>query len=445
MLEKKYRVAILNYPLMNPNLKIHDYVNYIFTRPKAEHNFSTPLYIHIPFCNKICNFCVYSRQFVDKNDVLLDNYVESLIKEVKIYAKDSYVQSLKINAVFFGGGTPTSLSSGQLKKIIMACKDYLPLNTKAEITVECDIKNTDEEKVVFLKECGVSRISTGVQTFNPEFRKLLGLNTTAQEAIDWIRMVQKYKFDVLSIDLMYGLPGQKQQQWKHDLDISTSLDLDHMSIYELCVLAGSKFFGTFSNDEMRKLPEQEELYKMYTLADTILKEKHYNHHIIPEYYKLDKIPQFWEDTYDGYGDNLSVGASSYGYINGVNYQNLVSIQNYMKQTEEGKLPIQMVSKRASKEQEMERSILLGLRRKFVDKNLFYNQYNREIGAVFGNIIQNLMKEKLIIEEPDRFVLTQTGEYYQSDISSLFMVSTFKNVTTFKKRLSIGNHIAPEAL
>jgi len=445
MIERKYKVAILNYPLMNPNRKIEKPKEYFGLNRTSTSSNAVPLYIHIPFCGKICKFCIYNRQFLGDNVDLLRAYVDSVKKEIKMLGETPYVRSMNVGAIFFGGGTPTCLSSGQIEEIIKICRDYLPLSSDVEITVECDVKNADREKVNKMKELGVSRVSTGVQTLNPYYRKLLGLNSSVEQVVEWIKMVNKYNFKVVSIDLMYGLPGQSVSEWIEDIKMALTLPIDHFSIYELCVLTGSKLYEEYCNNTKVSFPGQEHVFNMYIQADEILKKHGYQHHIIPEYNSQGKQSSFWELTYDGYGDNLSVGASSYGFINGINYQNISSINQYIKMLEQGNLPIEMASERATFQQMMERTVVLGLRRKFIEKSIFFNEYGRKIEDEFRHILMELKEAGLIIEESDRFVLTQKGEYLQGDVSSMFMESTFKNVSPFRKQLSIGRHIVPEAL
>ena len=445
MIERKYKVAILNYPLMNPNLKINNFKEYIGLSQTSVSPYTVPLYIHVPFCGKICKFCIYNRQLLGEKTDLLKAYVESVKNEIRMWGDTPYVKSLNIGAIFFGGGTPTCLSSRQIEEIICTCRDYLPLNADAEITVECDVKNTDSKKVQKMSELGVNRVSTGVQTFNPYYRKLLGLNSTTEEVVKWIEMVKKHQINVVSIDLMYGLPGQSVKEWVEDLKTGFSLPIDHFSIYELCVLTGSKLYEEYCTNSNVTFPGQEHIFNMYTEADKALKDKGYQHHIIPEYNWPGKQSRFWELTYDGYGDNLSVGASSYGYINGVNYQNISSVDQYIDVLSEGRLPIEMLSEKATVQQIMERSIVLGLRRKFVEMDRFLKEYGRKIEDEFEDVLVKLEEEKLICREDGKIVLTSIGEYLQGDVSSMFMNSTFDKVSAFRKQLSIGKHIVPEAL
>lgn len=442
LLNRKFKVAVLNYPLMKPDMKLEhneyfrlDYVN--------SDQWKVPLYIHIPFCDKICKFCVYNRKLPDKSGGIVQQYVEALKKEIKMYGKYQYIKNMDIGAVFLGGGTPTCLSSIQLEEIIKHCREYLPLSKDTEITVECNIINADEEKIHRLSQLGVKRISAGIQSLNQKYRTILGLNKSVEDAIKWINMVKEYPFTDLAIDLLYGLPGQTIGEWIKDLKTALALPIDHFSLYELIVLAGSKLYEEMNENKLPKCAKGEKLYNMFVESDKLLKESNFEHHIMPEYNAPEKKAQFWELTYDGYGDNLSLGASSFGYINGVTYQNISESRDYIAKIEEGLFPIEMSSDRISFEQLMERTMVLGFRRGYVNKNIFKQQYGKEIKEQFSHILEPLISMGYVLEDQENYRLTPKGEYCQGDVSVRFMETTFGKTSSLKKQIAIGKHILPQ--
>ena len=438
-----YDVAVINYPLMDPRITTVDYNSYMQLDFTSVDPWNVPIYIHIPFCSSICKFCVYSRQIPDSKKCL-DDYVEALKREISLYAKTPYIQSLNIGAIFIGGGTPTTLSSSQLKKIILALREYLPIK-QSEITVECNISNACEEKINMLYESGVTRISTGVQTFSQERRNALGLKYSAEDIFKWINMVQKYSFKDISIDLMFGLPGQTQQEWESDLLTALSLQVDHLSIYKLTVFAYIKLYDELKNKTVPELPKEEQVFNMYVEADKILKDNGFIIQSSQEYCREDNKSRFWDLTYDGYGDNLSFGAFSFGYVNGVSYQNLPNPKDYIAAISEGKLPIKMVSNKITYKQLLERTVMLSFRRGFIDETVFFEQYGVHAENVFGDILTNLQEQHYIFKNGDKYELTSLGRYYQGNVSAKFMCSTFDKVSPLKKKIAIGMHIVPEAL
>ena len=438
-----YDVAVINYPLMAPSIKPEDYSSYMQLDYTSVDPWHVPIYIHIPFCSSICKFCVYSRQVPDSEKVL-DDYVDALKREINLYAKTPYIQSLKMDAIFLGGGTPTTLSSSQLKDIITALKDYLPLKNP-EITVECNISNADEEKINSLYEAGVTRISTGVQTFSQERRDVLELRYTAEDIFKWIAMVRKYPFKDVSIDLMYGLPGQTLKEWENDLQTAVTLPADHLSIYKLTVFAYVKLYKELESKKVPELPHEDQVFQMYMETDKILKDNGFVVQSSQEYCRNENKSLFWDLTYDGYGDNLSFGAFSFGYVNGISYQNLPNPKDYIAAAGEGKFPIKMVSHKITLEQLWERTMMLSFRRSFIDKSVFYEQYGKQMEDMFGDILTELTGKGYISDSGSGYELTPLGRYYQGNVSAKFMRSTFEKVSSLKKKMAIGMHVVPDAL
>ena len=438
-----YEVAVINYPLMDPRIKSEDHSSYMQLDYTSVDLWSVPVYIHIPFCSSICKFCVYNRQIPDSDKILTD-YVEALKREISLYAETPYVKSLKIDSIFMGGGTPTTLSSLQLKEIISALKDYLPLKNP-EITVECNISNADNEKINMLSEAGVTRISTGVQTFNQKHRDILELKYTADDIFKWIDMVRKHPFKDVSIDLLYGLPGQTIKEWEKDLQTSLLLPVNHFSIYKLAVFAYVKLYKELEDKKVPELPQEEQLFEMYMTSDQILKENNFIVQSSQEYCRKENKSLFWDQTYDGYGDNLSFGAFSFGYLNGVSYQNLSNPKDYIAAANENTFPIKMVSRKITAGQLLERTMMLGFRRSFIDKAIYYEQYGKRMEDVFGDILKELQNQGYISDNGGGYELTPLGRYYQGNVSAEFMRSTFDKVSSLKKKMAIGMHVVPDAL
>ncbi|MEF2965927.1 coproporphyrinogen-III oxidase family protein [Paenibacillus sp. M1] len=443
-MKRLYKVAIMNYPLMDPKIQTEDWKSYFGLDQPTVSSWKTPLYIHIPFCAKICNFCVYSRQVPHDNNII-QRYVNGLIREIMLYGSSPYVQSLTIDAIFIGGGTPTCLSSEQIGQLLHACRDYLPLSEDVEISIECNTTNADEEKIHRLHEEKVSRISAGIQTFNPSYRKLLGLQASEESVAEWIQMVDRYKFDSLAIDLMYGLPGQNIEEWLEDIAIGLSLPVRHFSMYELYIIAGSKMYNKMIKGLIQPAATEEVLFEMYIKGNKMLLDRGYERTILPEFHQAGLHADYWKLSYDGYGDNLAVGASSYGFINGMTYQNATEVNTYLKQVESGDFPISMCSGRAGLKQMMERTMVLALRRGYVEPDVFRAEYGVDINDVFGEIINSLIHEGLLFYDGERYHLTTQGEYVQGDVSVRFMESTFRNVSSLKKQLSIGSHVVPATI
>ena len=164
------------------------------------------IYVHIPFCEKKCNYCAFS-SFSKLNEK--EKYISYLKNEIVSFAKKN---SEKVDTIYIGGGTPSVLSTEEISKILETIKSNYEIAGDAEITIECNPNSITEEKLVFYKKSGVNRISIGVQRLNDEKLKILGRLHTSEQAIKSIRLAKKY-FDNVSADFIIGLNGQEEEEF----------------------------------------------------------------------------------------------------------------------------------------------------------------------------------------------------------------------------------------
>lgn len=434
---RQYKVAITVYPLFDTTIN-PVCVEHTLALQTAKEEKTVSLYIHIPFCSSICTFCIYSRIKIDLE--IMECYVKAIKKEIRQYGNSIYMKGKKVGAIFLGGGTPTCLSKKQLREIINTCRESFALTCDLEISVEGNILTATDEMLYELSQAGVTRVSIGTQTFDDRFRKILALQKTGNDIVDWIAMAKKHDFNSVSIDLMYGLPGQTVNDWEKDIITALKVHPDHISVYELYVASGSELYR---KGKRENFCTDDALYNMYLLAEYMLLHAGYLNQIIPEYHYPTHKAKFWEMVFDGYSDNIAVGASAFGYIDGISYQNYEDVKKYINRVESGKLPVERVSQRAEKLQRMERYIALTLRRGYVDKKEFVNIFSCTIESQFGEVIKELMDNDYILENAKEYRLTQRGKYLQGDISVKFFESTFSNCTNLKRRMSIGQYLIPQ--
>ena len=188
------------------------------------------IYIHIPFCERKCNYCAFNSKVSDASEK--NFYVEALIEEINLRGDGS-----KVETIYFGGGTPTTLTPAQLEKIICAVRENFFVNA-AEITIEANPGTVDENYLRGLKVLGFNRLSLGVQTFDDALLKILGRIHDARTAIKTIELAEKF-FGNVSVDLMYGLPAQTLDKLRRDLELIKNLEPQHVSIYGLEVEEGT--------------------------------------------------------------------------------------------------------------------------------------------------------------------------------------------------------------
>jgi oxygen-independent coproporphyrinogen-3 oxidase len=190
------------------------------------------LYFHIPFCETICTFCTLNRGLGTEGDEAIELYVQALIKEVQIKAQYESVTSRPITAIFFGGGTPTTLSADQIRRIGRAIHDHFDLSAMTEFTFEMEVKSITEEKVAAMREIGVNKARFGLQTFDPVYRDLFNITATLDQTYAAAELLKK-NFDYTSFDIIYGMHGQTIEQLTSEIQNAVDLGTETIEFYPI--------------------------------------------------------------------------------------------------------------------------------------------------------------------------------------------------------------------
>ncbi|MGL4980944.1 MAG: radical SAM family heme chaperone HemW, partial [Fusobacteriaceae bacterium] len=305
------------------------------------------IYIHIPFCLKKCSYCDFLSFSGSKADER-EQYVDYLIKEIKLYPENSY------DTVYFGGGTPSILNPEQIKRIL----DVLKIEEGAEVTLETNPKTVDYEKLLKFKEVGINRLSIGVQSFNEKHLKNLGRLHKATEAEEIYNEARRAGFDNISLDLMFSLPEESQEELKEDLDKIFQLKPEHFSIYSLIWEEGTEIFKKLEKGEYQETENEieAEMYK-YIIAKS--RDEGYNHYEISNFALPQKEARhnskYWRNE-----EYLGIGLGASGYFQGVRYKNIENFREYYDMIEDIKKPISETEIVEQTDKETYRNIL-GLR------------------------------------------------------------------------------------
>lgn len=277
-------------------------------------NYSIPTsaYIHIPFCRRRCFYCDFPIYVVGdrrhgNNSASISRYVDVLIQEITI--TESYCQPLK--TIFFGGGTPSLLSVGQLQRILEAVDRRFGIGTDAEISLEMDPGTFDWEKLWGCRSLGINRVSLGVQAFDDQLLKVCGRSHQVADIYEAIDLLQKAEIVNISIDLISGLPDQTMQLWQASLEAAIALTPTHISSYDLIVEPGTAF-ARYYQPGKQPLPADETAAEMYRMAQQLLTAVGYEHYEISNYalpgYQCRHNRVYWENRpYYAWG----MGAASY--------------------------------------------------------------------------------------------------------------------------------------
>lgn len=351
------------------------------------------IYIHIPFCSKICSYCDFPK--IIKNENIVDKYLIFLEKEI-----DENYKGEKIKTLYIGGGTPTSLSIKELEKLFQIISK-IKLDKDAEITIEANSEDLTEEKLSFLKG-KVNRLSIGIETFNKETLK--ELNRTVN--IKNIENAFKY-FENINLDLMYGFKNQKLEDLEYDLKKIIDLNPTHISTYSLIIEPNTKLY-------IEKYPAMDEDIdrKMYELIENTLKKKGYMHYEISNYSKKNFASQhnlvYWNNE-NYYGFGLGAG----GYIDDIRYQNTRSLTKYLN----GKYKLEEI--KLDTNQKIQNEFILGLRKiKGINKTTFKEKYGIELKNI--DIVKELLKQNLLKENQKSIFINPIYIYTSNEILVKFI-------------------------
>ena len=195
------------------------------------------IYVHTPYCDKICSFCNMNRKQVSNN---LDDYVEYLCKVFEKYGSKKYVQGKEITTIFFGGGTPTIYKEYQLEKILSTLTNSFNISSNCEFTFETTLHNLTLKKLAIMEKYGVNRLSIGIQTFSDRGRKILNRTYNQEYIVEKIKEIRKKFKGLICIDIIYNYPDQTDEEITNDAKIACSFGVDSISFYSLMIQDGSQ-------------------------------------------------------------------------------------------------------------------------------------------------------------------------------------------------------------
>ena len=276
------------------------------------------LYIHIPFCKNICNFCPYCK--VLYNEELCNDYVDALIQEIHLVCS-SYKDKKNVTSLYFGGGTPV-LAGNRLKEIISIINDYFTITEG--IGIELHPENVNNETLNMLKEAGITKISIGIQSFNKKYQSILGRNEVNIEDIK--SALNKVSFDTVSMDFIFALPGQKFEDLKEDVEKAVYAGANHIAIYPFIDF-------TFTNSNVKSLNKDEKRKLLDDITEYFNENKYIRSSIWT--FSNNKNASYSSMTRDNF---LGFGCSATTLLKKQFKINTFDIKSYCKRIEEKKLP-----------------------------------------------------------------------------------------------------------
>ena len=293
------------------------------------------LYVHIPFCKSRCIYCgFYSTVGLD----LRQQYVEALCKEMEMENEKRKEKNEKLKTIYLGGGTPSQLTTEQLRQLFYNIYKVYGRDAE-EITIEINPDDVTETYAEALPELGINRVSMGAQTFDNARLKFLHRRHRAEQVEQAVKRLRKAGIQNISIDLMYGFPGEKLDDWQHDIKAALALNVEHISAYCLMIEEGTVLYERVKSEKVKvKNDKDEELERaMYELLIDQLTGAGYEHYEISNFarqgYRSRHNSSYWHDV-----PYIGLGAAAHSYDGACRSWNVADIRQYIAAIERGEQP-----------------------------------------------------------------------------------------------------------
>jgi oxygen-independent coproporphyrinogen-3 oxidase len=385
---------------------------------------STSLYFHIPFCKHRCAYCDFNTYANQEDSVA--GYVQALCKEIRTVGKSA--PGLSIGTIFFGGGTPSLLTSGQYQEIFQSIHQYFEISSEAEISLEANPGTVSPGYLADLRAIGFNRISYGVQSANPEELRMLERIHSYSDVVDALLWSRQAGFDNLNLDLIYGLPEQTLERWKQTIKLIVGLHPEHISAYALTLEHGTPF-GRWAARGLLPIPDPDLAALQYEWTMEFLEMQGYEQYEISNWSQPGRQCrhnlQYWRNL-----DYLGLGAGAHGYAESCRYSNVLRIKTYIErfgviETSGLDYPLTEATvnqHRNSSKEDMQETMLTGLRltHEGISKAGFKARFGEDLLEVFGLEIEKLTKVGLLEWADGSLRLTVRGRLLGNQVFMQFV-------------------------
>jgi oxygen-independent coproporphyrinogen III oxidase len=367
------------------------------------------IYVHIPFCRKRCHFC-YFKVYTGKDSGEIDRYLDAVVKELALYTGKRFIGARKPSFIYFGGGTPSYISTRQLSRMVDAMKRLLPWDEAEEIAFECEPGTITEGKLEILKDIGVTRLSLGIENFDADILEANGRAHGAKEIDSSYQFARAIGFPQINIDLIAGMMGETDRNWRECVRKTIALGPDSVTIYQMEVP-----HNTTISKEMRVLGQA-----VAPVADWPTKRRWVYYafsemekvgYTVTSAYTAVRDPArtrfLYRDLLWTGADMIGLGVASFSHVNGTHFQNEHDWDPYIDRVLQGTLPIYR-AQTPSDEERMIREFILQMKLGRVHREYFQRKFAVDVGQRFAAPLNHLEAEGFLRLDAENLRLNRDG-------------------------------------
>jgi oxygen-independent coproporphyrinogen-3 oxidase len=372
------------------------------------------LYLHIPFCSAICNYCNFNRGLFDA--ALKERYVEALIAEIEGAGRAG--ETTRADTIYFGGGTPSLLDAGEIDRIMAACRQSFDVVAGCEVTLEANPETTTTDRLRAYRSAGVNRLSFGVQSFrDDELRRLSRLHGAGRARVAFAE-ARAAGFDNVSLDLMMWLPGQQVEEWLESVDQAIALGPEHLSLYLLEVYPNAPLKEEMARARWSQAPD-DDAATMYLAAMDRLEAAGYEQYEISNVARAGRRSRhnikYWTD-----GEWLGFGCGAHSTRGGVRWKNLSGTEGYIDRIGRGE-PSAVDVRCLSDAERLGDALFTGLRlTDGVDEIAIERRYGVDVWQRYGTELEPFLDTGLLKRQNRRLWLTRRGMLLAHEVMTVFV-------------------------
>jgi oxygen-independent coproporphyrinogen-3 oxidase len=366
------------------------------------------LYVHIPFCAQRCDYCYY-RSYSGRDRHEWDDYTAALASELAQYRATAYLSGRDVHFVYFGGGTPSLLTAGQIARLLRALQQQFPWDGATEVTFECAPRSINAEKLAVLRQQGVMRVSLGVQQFDDRVLRQNGRVHMIAEVFRAYDAIRQAGFDNVNIDLMVGLLAETDETFFGSVEQAIEREADSVTVYQLEIPRNTPLYrslqdGTLSLPPASWTTKRDRLRTAFTMLN-------HGGYTLRSAYTAVKDPQrhrfdYQDEQYRGC-DLLGIGTSSFSYLGGIHFQKIADMEPYISAVQEGHFPhFRAYALRA--EEQMVREFVLQLKLGRAEHDYFHRKFGVSIADDFQAPLAAAQARGWLTLEAGDVVLTREG-------------------------------------